>query len=82
LFQSAEKASVPQTTCHQKKEQLKKKQLFFCCRRSQSSHVLYPSFVVATLSATPTRKKNTGQCLRPPPLVNLAVALSPSHQPQ
>jgi hypothetical protein len=36
---------------------------------SPSSHTLYPSFVVATLSATQTRKKNAGQCLRPPPLV-------------
>lgn len=38
-----------------KKSSFEKKQLFFCCRRSQSSHVLYPSFVVATLSATQTR---------------------------
>lgn len=39
-----------------------------------------PALVGATASATQTRKKNAGQCSRPPPLVFSAVAHSHSHR--
>lgn len=80
LFQSLEKSSVPQTTCHQKKEQLRKRAALFLLSAFPVSTRSLPAFVGATASATQTRKKNAGQCLRPPPLIFSAVALSPSHR--
>ena len=69
LFQSLEKSSVPQTTCHQKKEQLRKRAALFLLSAFPVSTRSLPAFVGATASATQTRKKNAGQCLRPPPLM-------------
>lgn len=69
LFQSLEKSSVPQSTRQHSTCQPWKKAGRYYASSPSSPHTLYPSFAGATLSATQTRKKNAGQCLRPPPLV-------------
>ena len=78
--QSVVPPSVPQTTCHQKKEQPRKMAALFLLSAFPVSTRSLPAFVGATASATQTRKKNAGQCLRPPPLIFSAVALSHSHR--
>ena len=67
LFQSVVPPSVPQTTCHQKKEQPRKMAALFLLSAFPVFTRSLPAFVGATASATQTRRKNAGQCSRPPP---------------